>query len=116
MNTDINVFGGRKVRLADGWWKQNVVSVFGGADIDGSDATPGDGARMTLVAVLGGVRVTVPEGSRVKVGGFGFLGGRKVNVHSKPDGPKINLRAFAVLGGIDVSEAQRASVGTSAGT
>jgi hypothetical protein len=115
MNTDVNIFGGRKVRLADGWWKQNVVSVFGGSDIDGS-ATPGDGARLTLVAVLGGVKVTVPEGSRLKVGGFGFLGGRKVDVHSKPDGPRISLRAFAVLGGIDVSEAQRASVDASAGT
>jgi hypothetical protein len=71
---------------------------------------------MTVVAVLGGVRVVLPEGSRLNVSGFGFLGGRNVDVHSKEDGPRIRLRAIAVLGGIDVSEAQRASEGTSAGT
>jgi hypothetical protein len=92
------------------------ISVFGGSDVDGGDVTPGDGARMTLVAVLGGVKVVVPKGSRLKVGGFGFLGGRKVDVHPRPDGPRISVNAFALLGGIDVTEAQRASVGTSAGT
>jgi hypothetical protein len=115
MSLDVAVFSGRKLRLADGWWKQTLVTVFGGADVDGS-AEPGEGARLTIVTVLGGARVVVPAGARLKVGGFGFLGGRKIDVHSKPDGPKIRLRAFAVLGGIDVSEAQRASVGTSAGT
>jgi hypothetical protein len=115
MSLDVAVFSGRKVRLADGWWKQTLITIFGGADVDGS-AAPGDGARLTIVAVLGGVRVIVPAGARLKVGGFAFLGGRKVDVHSNPDGPKIRVRAFSVLGGINVSEAQRASVGTSAGT
>jgi hypothetical protein len=115
MSLDVAVFSGRKLRLADGWWKQTLVTVFGGADVDGS-AQPQDGARLTIVTILGGARVVVPAGARLKVGGFAFLGGRKVDVHSEPSGPRIRLRAFAVLGGIDVSEAQRASEGASAGT
>jgi hypothetical protein len=113
MSMDIAIFSGRKARLADGWWKQTIVSILGGADVD-ARATPGQGARLTVVAVLGGVRVRVPAGARIKAGGFGFLGGRNVNVESKPDGPQIRLRAFSVLGGIDVSEAQ--SEAASAGT
>jgi len=112
MSLDVAVFSGRKLRLAEGWWKQTLVTVFGGADVDGS-AQPQDGARLTIVTILGGAHVVVPAGARVKVGGFAFLGGRKVDVHSQPNGPRIRLRAFSVLGGINVSEPQSAA---SAGT
>src|ERR1041385_4008217 len=63
MSLDVAVFSGRKLRLADGWWKQTLVTVFGGADVDGS-AEPGEGARLTIVTVLGGGRGVVPAGAR----------------------------------------------------
>jgi hypothetical protein len=103
MSTDVTVFGGRRGRLPDGWTKQTLVSIFGGAEVD-ARATPGEGARLTIIAILGGAKVLVPAGARVTVGGFAFLGGRKVEVHSKPDGPEIHLHAYTVLGGVEVSE------------
>jgi glucose/arabinose dehydrogenase len=102
MSLDVAILGGRKVRLPEGWTKQTLVTLFGGADVD-ARATPGEGARLTIVAILGGARVLAPDGARVTVGGFAFLGGRRVDVQSRPDGPEIRLVGYSVLGGIEVT-------------
>ncbi len=103
MSTDLAVFGGRKIRLPDGWNKQTMISIIGGAKIDAT-AAPGEKASLTLVTLLGGAEVTVPGGARVTSGGFAFLGGRKIDVTSSPDGPEIRVHAYSILGGIDISD------------
>jgi hypothetical protein len=47
-----------------------------------------DGAQLTAVAVLGGIEVRVPPGSRVSLSGLSFLGGREVTV-APNGGPEI---------------------------
>ncbi len=103
MSTDVAVFGGRKVTLPIGWTNQTLVAVFGGASVDAT-ASPGDGATLKIVTILGGAEVFVPEGARVTVGGLAFLGGRHVEVPSRAEGPEIRLRAYTVLGGLKVSD------------
>jgi hypothetical protein len=39
----------------------------------------------TDIAILGGAGILAPEEARVSVGGFAFLGGRRVDVQSRPD-------------------------------
>jgi hypothetical protein len=103
VSTDLAVFGGRQIRLPDGWSKQTMISIFGGAKVDAT-ATPAENASLTIVTVLGGAEVAVPGGARVTSGGLAFLGGRKIDVSSSPEGPEIRVHAYPILGGISISD------------
>ena len=48
-------FGDRP--LAPGWTKETAVAVFGGGELDLRSAPAGENARLTAVAVLGGVEI-----------------------------------------------------------
>ena len=101
---NIAIFGGFDKRpFAPGWTKQTVVAILGGGDIDLTSSPPGDGARLTAVAVLGGVEIVVQPGTRVTMSGLSLFGGRSVTVQPG-DGPEIALRAVAILGGVEVKE------------
>lgn len=83
-----------------------VVAVLGGAELDLRQAElEHPDATMTVVAFLGGVEITVPEGVDVDVGGFAFLGGkefRPADTAPPPSAPTLRIRAFAVLGGVEI--------------
>jgi hypothetical protein len=83
-----------------------ALAVLGGVDLDLRDAAiEGDELVLTAVAVLGGVDIVVPEGVEVHVSGFAVLGGNdheEGTVPVRPGGPVIRIRAYSVLGGIDV--------------
>ena len=71
------VFGGfSKAPFRDGWTRETAIAVFGGGELDLTRASPGAGAVLRAVAVLGGVEVIVPEGSRVALSGRSRFGGR----------------------------------------
>ena len=86
--------------------KTNAVAVMGGcaldlrrAEIDGPEVV------ITAVAFWGGVQITVPEGFDVDLEGFSFMGGRSLkmrDVPRVPGSPRIRIRGFSVMGGIDV--------------
>lgn len=103
VRTDVAILGGRRVKLPVGWTKQRVVSVLGGAEID-AGATPGEGATLRIVSVLAGAKVVVPEGANVSLGGIAILGGRKVDVSPRADGPQIRIAAHSLLGGLRVTD------------
>ncbi len=69
---------------------------------------------LTVVALLGGVRIIVPPGVEVDVDGFTLLGGRQVEVDQSPpragsNAPRLRIRTVAVLGGVHVSTAVTAA-------
>jgi hypothetical protein len=90
-----------KMPVAPGWTKATAVAVLGGGELDLSAAPPGPAARLTAVAILGGIDVLVPPGTKVSLSGLSLLGGREVKIEPG-EGPTIDLRAVAVLGGIAV--------------
>ena len=99
-------FGGISKRpLPPGWTKETLVAVLGGADLDLSASPPGTDARLTAIAILGGVKILVAPGTRVSVSGFTLLGGRDVKVSQAGEGPEIRMSLWAFLGGVDVKEA-----------
>jgi hypothetical protein len=102
---NVAIFGGLRRALQPGWTKETVVAILGGGDLDLSASPPGPDPRLTAVALLGGVKIIVPPGTRVAMSGAGFLGGRAVNVSQQGDGPEIRMSLWALLGGIDVREA-----------
>ncbi len=102
---NLAIFGGLSRRpFPPGWTKETVVSILGGCDLDLSSSLPGSDARLTAVAILGGIDILVPYGTKVSVSGFGLLGGREIKVSQRGDGPEIKMSLWAFLGGIEVKE------------
>jgi hypothetical protein len=104
---NLSLFGGLKQRpFPPGWTKETVVSILGSGDIDLSSSPPGTDARLTAVAILGGVKVILPPGTRVSVSGMGLLGGRDVNVSQVGEGPQVKMSLWAFLGSVEVKESE----------
>jgi hypothetical protein len=102
---NLALFGGLDRRpFPPGWTKETVVAIFGGGDLDLSNSPAGPDARLTAVAILGGVKIIVAPGTPVSVSGAGVLGGRGVKVSQTGDGPAVKMSLWAILGGIEVSE------------
>jgi class 3 adenylate cyclase len=95
---------------AKGRWRLSgrttAVAVMGGVDMDLRHAEiDGPEIVITAVAFWGGIQITVPEGFDVELEGFSFMGGRNLtlrNVPRVPGSPRIRVRGFAIMGGIDV--------------
>jgi Domain of unknown function (DUF1707)/Cell wall-active antibiotics response 4TMS YvqF len=89
-----------------------VVTVFGGADIDLRDAIlPGREISMRAVSVFGGLSITVPPEMRVIDSGVAIFGGRDVSGEiaesAAPDGPVLRLQGACVFGGVSVKHKPR---------
>ena len=89
-----------------------IVDVMGGSDLDLRGATfPVGEATVTAIAVMGGSTIWVPEGARVELSGFALMGGNsnRVPAASAGTGPLIRVKAWALMGGIDVRSGSRRS-------
>jgi class 3 adenylate cyclase len=86
--------------------KTNALAIMGGCDLDLRQAEiEGPEVEITAVAFWGGIKVVVPEGFDVELRGFSFMGGRSLRVRDVPiipGSPRIVVRGFAVMGGIEV--------------
>jgi predicted membrane protein len=101
---NVAIFGGfEKKPFAPGWSKETVVAVLGGGDLDLRSSPPADGATLRIVAILGGVAVIVPPGTRVSLSGLSLFGGCSVQVEPG-DGPQLSVSATAIFGGVDVKD------------
>lgn len=89
--------------------RTNAVAVMGGVDLDLRDAEITGDLEINAVAVMGGIEVHVPPGVEVEVTGFSFMG---AHGGPKPEpvpagAPTVRVRAYALMGGVDVSRKRR---------
>jgi class 3 adenylate cyclase len=86
--------------------KTKAVAVMGGCDMDLRRAEiEGPEVEITAFAFWGGIEIIVPEGFDVELRGFSFMGGRSLRLRDVPivrGSPRIIVRGFAVMGGIEV--------------
>jgi len=103
----VSVMGGGNLR---GRWrvgpKLTVVSLMSGADVDLRHAEMDlPEARITAIAIMGGVSVVVPAGVDVEMTGFALVGGNDNRVPVQdlpPNAPRVHVRAFSLMGGSHV--------------
>jgi class 3 adenylate cyclase len=95
---------------AKGRWRisarTTAVAVMGSCEMDLRHAEI-DGPEIVITAITfwGGITVTVPEGFDVELVGFSFMGGRHLKLRSAPlvpGSPRIRVRGFAIMGGVNV--------------
>jgi hypothetical protein len=103
-DTMLAIFGGGERK---GRWRvkrrTNAVAVFGGHDLDMTDAVF-EGREVTIwaFAVFGGIDITVPEGVSVRNEGVGIFGGFAARGSDDPDpnGPVVVVKGLALFGGV----------------
>jgi hypothetical protein len=84
------------------------VAVMGGTVLDLREAAIGSRPQqVTAIALMGGVHVVVPEGTRVELHGVPLMGSTRSQVPSYGDAhssgePVVHVRAFALMGGVRV--------------
>jgi hypothetical protein len=82
-----------------------VLAVMGGVELDFREADLLEGTtEVEVVAFMGGVNIVVPPDVDVQANGVGLLGGF-ASVSSQapePDAPRIEIRGWAVMGGVEV--------------
>ncbi len=94
----------RRVR-SEAFRKGEGTAVFGNLELDLRGAGIAPDARLEVNAVLGAVKVLVPEGVHVALGGNSVLGGvsDKRAGRTVPEGaPTLHLEANAVLGNVEI--------------
>jgi len=84
----------------------SVLTWYGGGTIDlrGATLDPA-GARLTVRAIFGGLRLLVPETWKVEQRGIAILGGisdTRDRDEILPDAPTLVLDGFALFGGIGI--------------
>ena len=75
--------------------------MMSGSRVDAT-AEPGDDAKLTVVSVLCGTTVLVPQGTRVQLSGGDVLGSHRIDVEPSEAGPELKLQLIPVLGSIKV--------------
>ncbi len=102
----ICIFGGSDRK---GIWraprKLQTLCVFGGANIDLRRAVvPPEGLTIHVMAVFGGVDVTVPPDMRLEVRGIGIFGGfdHRETPDAPDSAPLVRIEGLAVFGGVGV--------------
>jgi hypothetical protein len=82
-----------------------ATAVMGGVELDFSQAAfLTDEVVVTVVAIMGGIDITVPDDAAVKVDGVGIMGGFDHSVPPPEGTPRvlIRIRGLAFWGGVDV--------------
>jgi hypothetical protein len=100
----IAIFGGGERK---GRWRVkrriNAVCVFGGHDLDMTDAVF-EGREVTIwaFAMFGGIDITVPDSVEVRNEGFGIFGGFGARGSESPDpnAPVVIVKGIALFGGV----------------
>lgn len=103
----VAVMGGSDKR---GRWRVakrvNAIAIMGGHDIDLRQAELESQETTIVVAnVMGGTDIYVPDTIDVDVGGFSLMGGaseRGSRRSPRPGAPRIRVRAYNLMGGVDV--------------
>jgi hypothetical protein len=85
----------------------SAVAFMGGVELDLREAIIDPKlTEIDVLAVMGGVVVTVPPNVRLESDGFAFMGGfedqLKAPASGDPNAPVVKLTGFAFMGGVEV--------------
>jgi Domain of unknown function (DUF1707)/Cell wall-active antibiotics response 4TMS YvqF len=87
-----------------------ALSVMGDVILDLRDAqVPSGEVTMVVTAVMGDVKVIVPDGVTVELTGYAFMGDRRVQVRGPSSGahsPVVRIRAQSIMGDVRILDGE----------
>ena len=81
------------------------LAFMGGVELDFREASLLEGRTdVVVLALMGGIKITVPDDIDVEVNGFGFMGAfEHVSRHSPgAERPLLRIRGVAIMGGVSI--------------
>lgn len=99
------IFAGNSYRVTgEKFMGTTMNAIFGGVELDLSDAIIDEDVVINATAVFGGIDVKVPYNVKVKVSNVPIFGGVSNNVPTSRDlnAPTIYLNSTCMFGGIDI--------------
>ncbi len=97
-------------RLAE---RCTALNLMGGCDLDLNDVElASDHVELTVVSIMGGADIRVPEGLDVEITDVALMGANSVDIgEPRPSrsGPVLHLRLFSLMGGNDVKRGPKLS-------
>jgi len=105
---EINIFGGSKKRINDKNFKGGkIVNIFGGTELDLTQADMAEGTSVLEVAcIFGGVTIIVPSEWSVQISVVSILGGfgdKRIIIQNKVDYNKVLvIKGVAIFGGGEI--------------
>ena len=89
------------------------VNLMGGSELDLNQVElAGDHVELTVISIMGGAEIRVPNGLRVEVSELALMGGNSVDItEDRPSaaGAVLHLRLFSLMGGTDVRRGPKLS-------
>jgi hypothetical protein len=89
------------------------LNLMGGSELDLNQVELGsDHVELTVISIMGGSEIRVPNGLRVEVSEFALMGGNSVRIEEdrpSTSGPVLLLRLFSLMGGVDVKRGPKLS-------
>lgn len=101
----VGIFGGDNIRYPmEKFYGCNINAIFGGVDLDLTNAIIEDDIEIDITAIFGGVDVYVPNHVKVKVNNIPIFGGvGKKNIDSMDvNAPTIYVKSTCMFGGVDI--------------
>lgn len=80
----------------------SMLAWFGGIAVDLREATLAEGAHLSLHALNGGIAIRVPPGWRVESRAHALAGGVDVRAADDGTGPTLTVDGLALFGGIAI--------------
>ena len=103
-----NIFGGsKKVVIAKDFRGGDLTMIFGGADINFTQADINGTAELDVTQIFGGAKLIVPSNWRVRTDDLicifaGFDDKRNPNTLTPDDNKVLNIKGTCIFGGIDI--------------
>lgn len=103
INKHTSVFSGQDLNYdAQEFNGAKLTAVFGGIDLDLTNAKIQNDAEIRVCAIFGGVDIKVPKGTAVVVKATSIFGGTENKVEVSQAEKTIYIKAFSMFGGCDI--------------
>lgn len=100
------VFSGSEDKVVGDFHGTKITAIFGGVDLDLSEAVITSDCTIKITAVCGGVDLVVPKNVHIKISGVPIFGGYTNHVNWKvpESAPALYIDCLTVFGGADILE------------
>lgn len=98
------IFAGCEERIIDTFKGGSCIAVFGGVELDLSDAIITDDITVDCIAIFGGVDIKLPKNAILKSEGISIFGGatNKYIPGERVKSPTININHVSIFGGTEI--------------
>ncbi len=99
------VFGGNQSKCSSKNLRGGeATAIFGGIELDLSDAIPSGNVAFNATAIFGGIDIVPPKGFKVETTGVALLGGcdNQVQDSAIDNLPIFTIKYFTLFGGVDI--------------